>query len=75
MDKYERIGNEYAKKNKHVIIKGNKKIHVYEPDGYLSEWRDEPDESFDSWEDYTKYYIGDNLRKLRKNNNKHLRRK
>ena len=76
MDKYERIGNEYAKANTQTIIKGNEgKIHVYEPNGYKSEWRDEPDESFNNWEEYTKYYIGNNLRKLRKHNNKHLRRK
>lgn len=76
MDKYERVGNEYAKKNNHTIIKGDKgKIHVYEPNGYLSEWRDEPDETFNGWKEYTQFYIGNNLRRLRRfNNKKHLRR-
>lgn len=76
MDKYERIGNEYANKNGHTIIKGEKgKLYVYEPNGFKSDWRDEPDETFDNWKDYTRNYIGKDLRRLRKRNiNKHLRR-
>lgn len=80
MDKYERIGKKYAKENNQTIIKSNnEKIHVYEPNGYKTQipeaiYRDIPDDTFENWKDYTRYYIGNNLRKLRKNNNKHLRR-
>lgn len=76
MDKYERVGREYAKKHGHQVFPSNKgNLYLYEENG-INDWTDEPDDIFDSWKEYTKHFIGNDLRRLRKfKHKKHLRKK
>lgn len=68
MDKYERLGRRYAEREGQTIHELGGKIHVYDKDSYNSDYHDKPDDTFLSWKEYARFYIGNELRRKRLRN-------